>query len=246
MLPYEINGLPLHVLLVHVVVIVVPAGAVMTFLGAAWPGFRRKLTFITPLVTFIGLLSVPLATNAGEWLLARVNRTPLIAAHAAIGDTLLPWALGQFVLATTLWVWYRWFAAPRAEPVAPTRNIAPPDSRDPFAPRSALPTAGAPAPAVVVTGASVQSAATSSSGTSTAPGSLAASHARSASSGSNPASATTGRFGWQAGRRASVVVSIAFVVLSLVLGASTTARVIQIGESGAAAIWTGSFSDTPK
>ncbi|MET4781446.1 hypothetical protein [Glaciihabitans sp. UYNi722] len=34
---YEFNGLPLHVLLVHFVVIVVPLAALRTALVAAWP-----------------------------------------------------------------------------------------------------------------------------------------------------------------------------------------------------------------
>ncbi|GAA1000772.1 hypothetical protein [Subtercola frigoramans] len=205
MLPYEINGLPLHILLVHVVVIVVPLGAIMTFLGAVWPAFRRKLTFITPLVTFVGLASVPLATNAGEWLLARVNPTPLITAHAAIGDTLVPWAFGQFVLATAIWVWYRSFAAPYRQPEPPTRNLGTPDERDPFVVAEATPADASPR-------------------------------------GARPA----GRFAGRVSRRASLVVSVVFMVLALALGTATTIRVVQIGESGAAAIWTGSFSDTPK
>src|ERR1700712_3220283 len=100
MLPYIVNGLPLHILLVHVVVIVVPAGALMTALGAVWPACRRKLGILTPIVTLVGLVSVPLATNAGEWLAQRVASTPLIQTHIALGDTLLPWAVAQFVVAT--------------------------------------------------------------------------------------------------------------------------------------------------
>src|ERR1700710_1539523 len=126
MLPYEINGLPLHILLVHVVVIVVPAGALMTALGAVWPAFRRKVGILTPIVTLIGLISVPLATNAGEWLEQRVGSTPLLATHVALGDTLLPWAIAQFVVATVIWAWYRFFAAVRTVPEPPQRNASVP------------------------------------------------------------------------------------------------------------------------
>ncbi|PPF78627.1 hypothetical protein C5B96_14620, partial [Subtercola sp. Z020] len=111
MLPNEVNGLPLHILLVHVVVIVLPAAALLTVIGALWPAFRRKLGVVTPIVALVGLVSVPLATNAGEWLVQRVASTPLVQAHVALGDTLLPWAIGQFVVATAIWAWYRWCAA---------------------------------------------------------------------------------------------------------------------------------------
>ena len=47
---YEVNGLPLHVLLVHFIVVGVPLAALLTVLSALWPAARRRLGIITPLV----------------------------------------------------------------------------------------------------------------------------------------------------------------------------------------------------
>jgi hypothetical protein len=104
---YLVNGLPLHVLLVHFVVIVVPLAALCTVLAAAWPAARRRLGIVTPLIALAALISVPITTAAGEWLLTKVGNTPLILAHAALGRTLLPWAIVTFVIATAQWVWFR-------------------------------------------------------------------------------------------------------------------------------------------
>jgi len=101
--PTKINGLPAHALLVHVVVVLVPVAAVMVVCSALWPAARRRLGVGTPVVAFAALVSVPLATHAGEWLEARVPSTPLVRRHTELGDSLLPWVLVLFVLAAGLW-----------------------------------------------------------------------------------------------------------------------------------------------
>ncbi|MCK9894928.1 DUF2231 domain-containing protein [Frankia sp. AgB32] len=105
--PTEINGLPAHALLVHVVVILVPLAALLVVLSALWPAARRRLGVVTPLVALVALISVPLTTHAGEWLEARVPADPLVQRHAELGDQLLPWAAGLFVVAAATWIWTR-------------------------------------------------------------------------------------------------------------------------------------------
>lgn len=112
--PVVIGGLPAHVLLVHGVVVLVPLAALLLVAGALWPALRRRLGVGTPLLALAGLVCVPLATHAGEWLRARVPATPLVARHAELGNTLLPWAIGLFVVAAGQWVWWR---GPRARSV---------------------------------------------------------------------------------------------------------------------------------
>jgi hypothetical protein len=106
---YEISGLPLHVLIVHFVVIVVPVAALCMVLAAVWPAARRRLGIVTPLIALAALVAVPITTTAGEWLAARVGHTELIAAHQALGYTLLPWAIASFIVALAQWVWFRFF-----------------------------------------------------------------------------------------------------------------------------------------
>jgi len=99
----EINGLPVHVLLVHAVVVMIPIAALLTVLSALWPAARRRLGIITPLVALIALILVPITVNAGQWLQDRLPNAPLIAAHAELGETLLWFAIGLFVASLIAW-----------------------------------------------------------------------------------------------------------------------------------------------
>ena len=65
MIDYQFNGLPVHVLLVHLVVIIVPLAALCLLLSAFWPAARRRLGFVTPLVALVALIAVPFTTAAG-------------------------------------------------------------------------------------------------------------------------------------------------------------------------------------
>lgn len=105
--PTQINGLPAHILLVHVVVILVPLTAIALVGCAIWPSWIRRLGLVLPLLALITLVSVPLTTHAGEWLEKHTASTPLIRKHTELGDGLLPWAIGLFVLAAGLWWWNR-------------------------------------------------------------------------------------------------------------------------------------------
>lgn len=99
----QIDGLPAHVLVVHVVVVGVPLSALLVVASALWPAARRRLGLATPAVALVTLLSVPVATNAGEWLQRRVPNDPLVRAHVRLGDSLLPWAVGLVVVAAAVW-----------------------------------------------------------------------------------------------------------------------------------------------
>lgn len=101
--PTVINGLPAHVLLIHVVVVLVPLTALALVVCAVWPAWIRRLGVVLPLLALVTLASVPLTTHAGEWLEQHVSDSPLVRRHADLGDTLLPWVVGLFVLAVAVW-----------------------------------------------------------------------------------------------------------------------------------------------
>ncbi|WP_416484811.1 DUF2231 domain-containing protein [Streptomyces sp. CL12] len=98
-----VNGLPAHVLLVHVVVVLVPLTALALVAAAIWPRAARRLGVLLPALGLVSLVSVPLTTSAGEWLERHVDSDPLVRRHTELGDGLLPWALGLFVLAVVVW-----------------------------------------------------------------------------------------------------------------------------------------------
>jgi heme A synthase len=159
---HEINGLPAHVLLIHVVVVLVPAAAAMLVASAVWPAARAKLGFLTPAVALIALVLVPITTDAGEWFQSQLPNhfgdSPQVRRHAELGDELLPWAIGIFVMAALVWVLGRRFAYGwRADPAdradrADRADPADPAERTERAAGSALPVWVVAAVAVVAVG----------------------------------------------------------------------------------------------
>jgi hypothetical protein len=124
---------------------------------------------MAPIIALGALSSVPITTQAGEWLQAPLRHTELVAAHAALGTTLLPWAVAAFLVAAIQWFWFRFVTAPDAR----------------FASRLS-------------------------------------------------------------GTIARRIITIAPAVEVLMLAVGSVITVVQIGESGVRAIWTGSFSQNPK
>ncbi|MEU5088441.1 DUF2231 domain-containing protein [Streptomyces sp. NPDC021356] len=112
-----INGLPAHVLLVHVVVVFVPLTALALVLCAVRPAAAQRMGVVLPALALVTLVSVPLTTGAGEWLERHVGSNALVRRHAELGDGLLPWAAGLFVLAVVVW-----WSARRAAASGPSRT----------------------------------------------------------------------------------------------------------------------------
>ncbi|MEV0494134.1 DUF2231 domain-containing protein [Streptomyces atratus] len=102
-----INGIPAHVLFVHVVVILVPLTALALVLCAIWPSVMRRFRLTLPILALVTLVSVPLTTDAGEWLERHVESNALVRKHAELGDGLLPWVIALFLMATAVWWSYR-------------------------------------------------------------------------------------------------------------------------------------------
>lgn len=105
-----VNGLPIHVLMVHFVVIVVPLAALGAVLVSAWPAARPRLGIVSPLLALLALISVPITTQAGEALEEQIAETALSEAHTHIGRDLLPWSVALFAVASAQWAWFHLFA----------------------------------------------------------------------------------------------------------------------------------------
>lgn len=102
-MPTFISGLPVHVLLVHAVVVLVPMAILSTATIALWPSARRRYGALFVGLTALATLSIPLATSSGERLRAQLPPDALIAAHAHLGDQLLPF-VGLLLLTVTAMV----------------------------------------------------------------------------------------------------------------------------------------------
>jgi hypothetical protein len=141
-----VGGLPAHILLVHTVVGLVPVTALLVVLIAVWPAAPRRLMWVAAGVALVTLVSVPVTTEAGEWLEHRVERTALLRVHTELGDTMLPWAIGLAVIAFAILA--RTVIAERAARRAvPVGGNGPGTARAPAAPRAAV--AGGPGGRVV-------------------------------------------------------------------------------------------------
>lgn len=103
-----IDGIPLHPLFVHAVVVLLPLAALTSVAIALVPSWRRRYAWPVLGVTLAGVGAVPVAKQAGEDLMAslesKVGPNPAIQTHADLGTTLLPIALGFGVAVIALLV----------------------------------------------------------------------------------------------------------------------------------------------
>ncbi|MEV0064748.1 DUF2231 domain-containing protein [Nocardia sp. NPDC050718] len=97
-----INGLPAHILLVHLLVVLVPLTALLLILAALWPAARRVLVWPTAALAALTVALTPVTVSAGRWLAQRVGRTPAIQTHIDLGGTLLYFVIPMLVVAALL------------------------------------------------------------------------------------------------------------------------------------------------
>ncbi|HNV42354.1 MAG TPA: hypothetical protein PLI84_05495 [Ornithinibacter sp.] len=99
-----IGGIPLHPLIVHGVVVLVPLASLLVLLAALSPRIRHWAGILTPITATVALAMVPLATQSGEALEQRVPESALVEEHAELGDSLV-----FFVLVLAVAAWALWF-----------------------------------------------------------------------------------------------------------------------------------------
>jgi hypothetical protein len=103
----EVSGLPLHILLVHGVVVLIPLAALVVALTALWPAARRRLGVVSPILAVVAFAFVPVTIAAGNWLQERLPSAPLIEEHAALGPMMLPWSIALALVAIVGYLWHR-------------------------------------------------------------------------------------------------------------------------------------------
>lgn len=100
-------GLPMHPLVVHATVVLVPAAALAVLLAAVWPAFRRRAGIVPLLLSLVALVLVPLSTQSGEALERRVEHSAVLERHTELADGLLPWVAVLVVAAAVLYWHHR-------------------------------------------------------------------------------------------------------------------------------------------
>jgi uncharacterized membrane protein len=94
-----VNGLPVHPLVVHAVVVLLPAAVLGTVAIAVRPTWRQRYGTLVLGVTAVATALIPVATSSGEALERRVGDP---GRHAALGDQLIWFALPLLVLVGVL------------------------------------------------------------------------------------------------------------------------------------------------
>ncbi len=97
-----IAGLPIHPLVVHATVVIVPTAALTVAGAALWPRFRRWAGWLPLALSVAAVVLVPLSTSSGEALEGRVRESGLVERHAELGDGLLVWVVVLVVAAVAL------------------------------------------------------------------------------------------------------------------------------------------------
>ena len=92
-------GLPIHPLIVHAAVVIIPTAAGAVLPAALWPRFRRWAGWGPAAIAVAALVLTPLSTSSGESLEHRVGHTPLVEAHAHLADLMIWWTLPLAALA---------------------------------------------------------------------------------------------------------------------------------------------------
>ena len=117
----NIFGLPLHPLVVHAAVVLVPLAAIGTAVIALWGRARRALGWVVVGLAVASFGAVGLAQKSGGSLADHVVPTALTRAHVEMGDAVLPWAFGILLAALAVMVLDTWRTRQQAsDPSKPT------------------------------------------------------------------------------------------------------------------------------
>jgi uncharacterized membrane protein len=125
-MPTFISNLPVHVLVVHAVVVLVPLAVLGSIAVVLWPAARRRYGWLVVVVAAVATGFIPIATDTGDALEHRLPRTDLLAAHTHLGDQLLPFVAAMFVFVTAFVALHQRNGATAARREGPgTMTVAP-------------------------------------------------------------------------------------------------------------------------
>lgn len=98
-----IAGLPLHPLVVHAAVVLLPLAALGVIAIAVFPKLRRHFSTFVVLLSGAALLVMPIASKTGEDLTRYVDHTQAMKDHVAMGESGTVAAFAVLIAACLLW-----------------------------------------------------------------------------------------------------------------------------------------------
>ena len=101
-------GIPTHPFLGHLAAAVIPLTALLVVLVALIPRLPQLLRWTTFVLSALSVALVAVTESSGEALMRQIQKTALNRQHAQIGDDLMPWVIGLFVVCVALLVANYW------------------------------------------------------------------------------------------------------------------------------------------
>ena len=108
-----VGGIPVHALVVHAVVVLVPLAAIGAVLMAVRPSFSRRFGSLVVIIAGIGAAASLVAKESGEQLALRVGEPD---PHVELGGVMPLFASGLLVLVLVFWLFDRGIPANRSRP----------------------------------------------------------------------------------------------------------------------------------
>lgn len=120
-MPETLGGIPLHPLVVHAVVVLLPLAALSVIAIALVPKWRTRFGILVVAAATVVLAFVPIATSSGEQLEETVPASSQLEDHVGLGEGVIFWAVPLVVLSVALW----WFGrlAQAGSPVPRWLNV---------------------------------------------------------------------------------------------------------------------------
>jgi uncharacterized membrane protein len=114
---YTVAGLPVHALIVHFAVVVLPVSAIALIVMIYTPKIKNKYSYISVIGVILGSASVLIAKQSGEALSERIG---LPVEHSDYGTYL---TIAAFVFMSLSIIWYRTSFGRRSRVVTPLGHV---------------------------------------------------------------------------------------------------------------------------
>ena len=116
-------GIPAHALWVHLIVVLMPATALLEIACALWSAARQRLVWLVLSMAVLLVVTTPITIDAGEWLYGQEkHHTAILQTHVDRGEQLTYYAVALLVVAVALVVMH--WQQRRSERVSSVATIA--------------------------------------------------------------------------------------------------------------------------
>jgi hypothetical protein len=102
-MPESVGGIPIHPLVVHAVVVLIPLAALGLIVTALVPRWRHRFGSLVLAAAVVATALVPVAMQSGENLEDLVAETAEVERHSEVGEAMLFFAVPLLAMSLLLW-----------------------------------------------------------------------------------------------------------------------------------------------